>query len=54
MVINPGWVKTDMGGKSASTPVDESVRGILRKVDALRPADTGRFLDFEKTDDYPY
>lgn len=54
VVINPGWVQTDMGGASAATPVDESVRGILGKVDALGPSDTGRFLDFKKATDYPY
>lgn len=54
VVINPGWAQTDMGGKHAATPVDESVRGILGKIDALGPADTGRFLDFKKTTDYPY
>jgi NAD(P)-dependent dehydrogenase (short-subunit alcohol dehydrogenase family) len=47
VVINPGWVQTDMGGKSAPTPVDESVRGILREVDRATLADSGEFLNWK-------
>ena len=43
-VINPGWVQTDMGGASAPTPVDESVRNILRVIDGATLADSGEFL----------
>jgi NAD(P)-dependent dehydrogenase (short-subunit alcohol dehydrogenase family) len=46
-VINPGWVQTDMGGKSAPTPVDKSVSGILRELDAATLADSGQFLDYK-------
>lgn len=46
-VINPGWVQTDMGGKSAPTAVDVSVRGILRELDAATLADSGAFLDYK-------
>jgi len=45
-VINPGWVKTDMGGASAPTPVDESARAILRAIDAATLADSGEFLNW--------
>lgn len=47
VVINPGWVKTDMGGPSAPTPVEDSVRGILARIDALRLEDSGSFLDWK-------
>jgi NAD(P)-dependent dehydrogenase (short-subunit alcohol dehydrogenase family) len=53
VVINPGWVQTDMGGGGAPTPVAESVRSMLAKIDALGPQDSGRFLDY-KRDDLPY
>lgn len=46
VVINPGWVQTDMGGRSAPTPVSESVRGILREVDRATVADSGEFLNW--------
>lgn len=45
-VISPGWVQTDMGGRGAPTPVDESVRGMLREIDALTIANTGSFLNW--------
>jgi NAD(P)-dependent dehydrogenase (short-subunit alcohol dehydrogenase family) len=32
--INPGWVKTDMGGPGASIDVPTSVRGIADQIDA--------------------
>jgi NAD(P)-dependent dehydrogenase (short-subunit alcohol dehydrogenase family) len=53
VVINPGWVQTDMGGKSATTPVDESVRGILREVDRATLEDSGQFLNW-KGNRYPF
>jgi NAD(P)-dependent dehydrogenase (short-subunit alcohol dehydrogenase family) len=52
-VINPGWVQTDMGGPSAPTPVDQSVRGILRELDSATLADSGEFLDY-KGGRYPW
>ena len=47
VVINPGWVQTDMGGAGAPTPVDESVRGILTEVDRATLADSGEFLNWD-------
>jgi NAD(P)-dependent dehydrogenase (short-subunit alcohol dehydrogenase family) len=46
LAVAPGWVRTDMGGRSASLSVEESVRGI---VDVLeKRAGTGRhgFVDY--------
>lgn len=47
VVLHPGWVKTDMGGEGAPLQPAESVAGMLKVLDGLRPTDTGRFLDFE-------
>lgn len=46
VVINPGWVQTDMGGRSAPTPVAEAVRGILREIDRATLEDSGEFLNW--------
>jgi NAD(P)-dependent dehydrogenase (short-subunit alcohol dehydrogenase family) len=45
VLIDPGWVRTDMGGPHAPTPLDASVARMLQILDRLTPADTGRFLD---------
>jgi len=44
--LNPGWVKTDMGGAHAPLAVNESVAGMLKVIDGLKPGDGGRFLDY--------
>jgi NAD(P)-dependent dehydrogenase (short-subunit alcohol dehydrogenase family) len=52
-VINPGWVQTDMGGKSAPVPVSESVAAILRETDKASIAESGEFLNW-KGNRYPW
>ena len=44
VVFHPGWVATDMGGRSASVSIDESVIGMRRVIAGLSPADSGKFL----------
>jgi len=46
VVMNPGWVQTDMGGRGAPTPVHESAAGILEVTDALSLEKSGMFLDY--------
>jgi len=40
-------VQTDMGGGGAPTPVGDSVRGILARLDELGVATTGTFLNWQ-------
>jgi NAD(P)-dependent dehydrogenase (short-subunit alcohol dehydrogenase family) len=44
VVLDPGWVKTDMGGKNAPTPPDQSVAGMRKVIADLTQADSGKFL----------
>ena len=46
VVMNPGWVRTDMGGSGAPTTPSESVSGMLKVIDALTLDKSGQFLDF--------
>lgn len=45
VVINPGWVQTDMGGPAAPMPVAESAGKMIAIFDALTLEQTGSFLD---------
>jgi NAD(P)-dependent dehydrogenase (short-subunit alcohol dehydrogenase family) len=47
VVINPGWVQTDMGGPHARLPVAESVAAMRRLIDKLGPAQSGKFLNYD-------
>ncbi len=47
VMIDPGWVKTDMGGAGATLEPEESARGLLSVIDGLTPEDAGRFLRYD-------
>jgi NAD(P)-dependent dehydrogenase (short-subunit alcohol dehydrogenase family) len=44
VVIDPGWVQTDMGGPGADRPVAEVARQIIATAAALTMKETGLFL----------
>ena len=47
IVMHPGWVRTDMGGRSATLSVEESVSGVRRVIAGLTAAEHGRFWTWD-------
>jgi NAD(P)-dependent dehydrogenase (short-subunit alcohol dehydrogenase family) len=47
IVVNPGWVLTDMGGPHATSTPTESVARLRRLIDKLTPADSGKFFNHD-------
>jgi NAD(P)-dependent dehydrogenase (short-subunit alcohol dehydrogenase family) len=45
--INPGWVKTDMGGPNATLDVETSVRGIADVIARAAGSHEHRFLNHD-------
>ncbi|MFL6753057.1 MAG: SDR family oxidoreductase [Sphingomicrobium sp.] len=43
-VLDPGWVRTRMGGPSAPTPPEQSVGDMRALIESLGPEDSGAFL----------
>lgn len=49
-VINPGWVRTDMGGPGARIEAEESVAGMRAAIEALSVDRAGAFLNWRGAD----
>ena len=47
--IIPGWVKTDMGGPNAQLSPEQSVSGMRKVIDGLKPEDSGKFWSHDGT-----
>jgi NAD(P)-dependent dehydrogenase (short-subunit alcohol dehydrogenase family) len=45
--MDPGWVKTDMGGKGAVLEKEESIEGMLRCLSGLTIAESGKFFVYD-------
>jgi NAD(P)-dependent dehydrogenase (short-subunit alcohol dehydrogenase family) len=50
VVVNPGWVKSDMGGPHAKITPSESVTMMRRLFDELEPSLSGRFFNYDGRD----
>jgi NAD(P)-dependent dehydrogenase (short-subunit alcohol dehydrogenase family) len=47
VVVNPGWVRTDMGGPSATLTPAESVARLRRLIENLGPGHSGKFFNHD-------
>jgi NAD(P)-dependent dehydrogenase (short-subunit alcohol dehydrogenase family) len=50
VLVNPGHVRTGIGGKDAPMSTEESVRAMRRVIAALTPEHAGRFWHFDGTE----
>jgi len=53
VVINPGWVKTDMGGADAPLTAAQSVGAMKHLIGSLGPAQSGKFFNYDGRE-YPW
>jgi NAD(P)-dependent dehydrogenase (short-subunit alcohol dehydrogenase family) len=53
VVVNPGWVQTDMGGPHAKITSAESVTKLRRLIETLGPAQSGKFFNYDGRE-YPW
>jgi NAD(P)-dependent dehydrogenase (short-subunit alcohol dehydrogenase family) len=53
VLINPGWVKTDMGGPDATLSPQRSVSAMRRLIETLGPNDSGKFYNYDGRE-YPW
>ena len=53
VVVNPGWVRTDMGGSHATLTPAESVKRLRDLIETLGPAQSGKFFNHDGHE-YPW
>lgn len=49
LLFHPGWVRTDMGGRSAAVDASDSVAGMRAVIERATTADNGRFFNYDGT-----
>jgi NAD(P)-dependent dehydrogenase (short-subunit alcohol dehydrogenase family) len=47
VVLHPGWVQTRMGGSSAPLQPEESIAGMRKVIEGLRPEQSGGFFAYD-------
>ena len=47
VVLNPGWVKTDMGGDNAELTPEQSITALRGIIDKLGMTETGQFYNYD-------
>lgn len=45
--VDPGWVRTDMGGQHAALAPEESAAGVIGVIDGLTARDSGTFIAYD-------
>ncbi len=53
VLVNPGWVKTDMGGPGATLTPQESVTALRLLVETFGSEHSGRFYHYDGRE-YPW
>jgi NAD(P)-dependent dehydrogenase (short-subunit alcohol dehydrogenase family) len=53
VVVNPGWVRTDMGGSEAPLTPQESITRLRKLFEKLSPAESGKFFNHDGRE-YPW
>jgi len=53
VVVNPGWVRTDMGGANATLSPEQSVSAIRRLIETFGAAQSGKFFNYDGRE-YPW